>query len=142
MVPFLTLTVADAMTTEPVCVQPATALSELRELFARYQYNAFPVVEDTRLAGWITQFDFLRAFTLQPESIMPNYGAILSQAAASIMLRDPESVSPEQSLNRVLGRMIETRHKSFPVIADDGQLVGIIAREDIFRGLIEQIERS
>jgi CBS domain-containing protein len=134
MVAFLTLKVADAMATELVTVPAATTLAQARELFERYRYNALPVVDDRKLAGWVTQFDLLNAFTLKTDSIMPPYALILKQPVSVIMQREPEYVDPTLPLNRVLLRMIETRHRSFPVVAD-GLLVGIIAREDILQGL-------
>jgi CBS domain-containing protein len=82
----------------------------------------------------VTQFDLLNAFTLKTDSIMPPYALILKQPVSVIMQREPEYVDPTVPLNRVLLRMIETRHRSFPVVAD-GLLVGIIAREDILQGL-------
>ena len=134
MVSFLTLKVADVMTTALVTVQSDTKLSELRSLFDTHQFNAFPVMDAGDFAGWVTQFDFLNAFTLRAESIAPRYQEIFQLGAASIMVRKPECIGPEQSLNRTLMRMIETRHRSFPVISKN-RLVGIIAREDILRGL-------
>ena len=41
-----------------------------------------------------------------------------------------EVVAPEDPLQRVLARMIDTRYRSFPVVASD-RLVGVITREDI-----------
>ncbi|HEX7018465.1 MAG TPA: CBS domain-containing protein, partial [Gemmatimonadaceae bacterium] len=56
--------VLEVMSSTPVCVQRQTALSELLELFDRFDYNAFPVVEDPStnvLEGIVTKLDVLRA---------------------------------------------------------------------------------
>jgi CBS domain-containing protein len=50
------------------------------------------------------------------------------------MSREPVTVPPRQPLTRTLQKMIDTRNKSFPVV-DDGRLVGVVAREDVMRGL-------
>lgn len=134
MVAFLSLKVADAMATDLVTVTPDTTLADVRQLFERFQYSGLPVVDGDKLAGWVTQFDLLNTFTLQTESIMPQYARILKQPVGSIMQHEPECVDPALPLNRVLLRMIETRHRSFPVV-EDGKLVGIIAREDLLQGL-------
>ena len=136
-IPFLNLTVADVMTGDPLTVERGTTLATLRDLFERYRYNALPVVDGDQLCGLITQFDLLHAFLLSPQSKMPHYDAILRSIAGEIMVSNPETVTPEQALNRVLMRMIESRHKSFPVI-EAGRVVGVIAREDIFKGLREE----
>ena len=134
MIPFLNLTVADVMTRQPLTVPRSASLATLRDLFERYRYNALPVVDGEQLCGLITQFDLLHAFLLSPQSKMPRYDAILRSTAEQIMVANPETVTPEQALNCVLMRMIESRHKSFPVI-DADRLVGVIARVDIFTGL-------
>ena len=54
------------------------------------------------------------------------------------MSTEPESVVPDETLAAVLKRMIETRHRSFPVAIEE-KLVGVIAREDIIKELRESI---
>jgi CBS domain-containing protein len=48
-------------------------------------------------------------------------------------------VSPQQSLNEVLPRMVAQDVNQLPVVAD-GRLVGVLSREDIVRFL--EIRRS
>ncbi len=135
MVPFLNMKVSDVMSGHPVTVEPHTSLAEARELFEANKFNALPVVvEVDGIVGMLTQFDLLRAFLFSPKSIIPRYDAILSQPVEDYMTRNPESVQPAQPLSRVLSRMIETRNKSFPVV-EDRRLRGIVAREDILKGL-------
>jgi CBS domain-containing protein len=140
MVPFLNLKVSDVMTSAVVTVEPHVSLAEVRALFETHKYNALPVVaEGDRIVGMMTLFDFLRAFLFSPSAIMPNYDRILSQPVEDYMTRNPETVQSALPLSRVLTRMIETRNKSFPVV-EDGRLQGIIAREDILRGLRRDLE--
>lgn len=141
MVPFLNLQAGDVMTTEVVTVTPQTPLSELSRLLETHHFNAIPVMDGDDLAGLVTGFDFLRAFLFTPESIIPRYDAILERPAADVMEPAPECVEPGEPLSRVLNRMIETGNKSFPV-TEEGRLVGIIAREDILKGLREDMSRG
>lgn len=134
MIRFLTLVVADVMTTDVLSVEPDTPLSKLRGMFEVHEYGALPVLDGEQLVGWITQFDLLRALLCGRGPIMPDYDEVLAQPASSVMTQEPETVSTINTLYRVLHRMIDTRHRSFPVV-DAGKLVGIIAREDILRGL-------
>ena len=54
----------------------------------------------------------------------------------SVMQQMPATVNPRVRLTRVLERMVGTRNKSFPVVDPrNGDLVGIIAREDVMRAL-------
>jgi CBS domain-containing protein len=46
-------------------------------------------------------------------------------------------VEPAARLTRVLQLMVSLKSRSFPVIAPDHQLVGLISREDVIRALKE-----
>lgn len=131
---FLTKTVSEAMTSEVLVVHPNSLLSRLQEHFERYRFNGLPVVNDGKLVGWVTQFDLLNAFVTAAEAPESPYEELLAQPTENIMSVDPESVPPDLTLAAVLRRMIETRHRSFPVTAE-GKLLGVIAREDIINGL-------
>jgi CBS domain-containing protein len=50
------------------------------------------------------------------------------------MTTDPITVSADVPLTRVLEKIVETRYRSFPVV-DDGELVGVISREDVVAAL-------
>lgn len=52
----------------------------------------------------------------------------------TVMNPYPATVSPETPLTRVLEQMVESRHRSFPVV-EGGTLVGVISREDVARAL-------
>jgi CBS domain-containing protein len=58
----------------------------------------------------------------------------MGEHISQVMTKEPYVVSPEKPLTRVVHDMIETGHKSFPVVEND-RLVGIVAREDIIRAL-------
>jgi len=44
-------------------------------------------------------------------------------------------VEPATPLTRVLQMMVNNRIRSFPVLADDGKLLGMISRGDVMRAL-------
>lgn len=134
MVPFLTLHVADVMSRDPLIVTPRTPLHTVRDHFEAHDYSALPVVEQGRLVGIVSQFDFLGAFLFKHEAIIPPYDDILGQPVATIMKEKPQTMRPDQPLSRVLTAMIASGLRSYPVI-DGDDLVGVVARIDIFRGL-------
>ena len=49
-------------------------MHELAELFAEHRFNAFPVVEDGKMVGIVSKFDFLRAFAFTSRQIVPHLG--------------------------------------------------------------------
>jgi CBS domain-containing protein len=132
---FLDYTVADAMTREPVTIAPDLPLGEAAALLERHDFNALPVVEGAgRLLGVLSKLDVLRAFRFTPRSKLPPYDEIMAQPAREAMTTRPECMSPAEPLTRVLQHMVESGHKSFPVL-DAGRLVGVVSREDVVRAL-------
>ncbi|MEW6267432.1 MAG: CBS domain-containing protein [Thermodesulfobacteriota bacterium] len=132
---FIHYEVKDVMIADPITVGPETRISEAEAILAEHDFNGLPVVEgDRKLIGMVTKLDILRAFIFTEKRMVPEYQAVLDKPVAEVMARDPRRVEPETPLTRVLQRMIDTRHKSFPVV-EDGRLVGIIAREDVLRAL-------
>ena len=138
---FLEYRVADYMVRDVVTVSPHTPVRELERRFVQHDFNGFPVVDAGVLVGVVTKFDILKAFVFTPQSVVPRYEELSERTAAEVMTREIITFSPEAPLTRVLQTLIDSRVKSFPVI-DNGQLVGIIAREDVVRALRDASERS
>lgn len=135
MYEFLEYRVLDVMTRPAVTIAPGTPLREVEALFEAHDFNALPVVgSDGELVGIVSKLDLLRAFRFTEESLFPPYDEIMERPAETVMRRRPETVRQRTPLTRVLERMIETRHKSFPVV-DDHHVIGMVAREDVLRGL-------
>lgn len=130
----------DIMTWEPVVLKGSVRLIEVEKIFEAHDFNGLPVTgNEKELIGMITKLDLLRAFTFEPQSVIPKYRDIMDQEVGSIMNPAPETVSPETPATRILQKMVDSRKKSFPVVVDR-TLVGIVAREDILRALREASE--
>lgn len=135
MYEFLQYQVRDAMTANPIAIGPETKLREVEELFENHDFNGVPVVDgERRLLGILTKFDLLKAFTLDSHLLVPHYDEIMEKSAEAVMTRNPVSVTPQLPLSRLLQKLVEMRTKSLPV-AEDGRLVGIVAREDVLKAL-------
>jgi CBS domain-containing protein len=101
------------------------------------QFIAFPVVEDGKLFGIISKFDFLGTFAFSTNQVVPHYNELMSRAASEVMTEAVVHVDPTLPLTRVLQLMAGLKMRSFPVISTGDQLVGIIPREDVMRALKE-----
>jgi CBS-domain-containing membrane protein len=132
---FLELTVDRYMTRTVETVRYSTSLRELDLLFRRHDFNAFPVVEDGRMVGLVTKFDFLKAFVFTTTQLVPHYDELMQKTARDVMTEKVVHAEPQAPLTRVLQMMIDLKSRSFPVIERDKGLVGIISREDIMRAL-------
>ena len=138
---FIGLTVNDALTKPVTTLSPDATVAELEDLFERYDYNSFPVVENGRLVGIVTKFDFLRNFIFTSDSILPHYNDLLQRRVGEIMRRQVTTVDPDMALTRVLQMMVDMSTKSFPVVSN-GKVFGIISREDIIHALRRAVGRA
>lgn len=132
---FLACTVGQFMIRQPKALAPLVTLRELEGLFEADDFNGYPVVDGGNLVGFVTKFDFLKAFAFTTQQLVPHYDELMNLTVDSIMTTSVRHVSPSEPLTRALQLMLETRARSFPVVDDDGKVVGIISRQDIMRAL-------
>ena len=132
---FLESTAARYMTPAIKSVTRECSMGELETLFAQYDFDALPVVEDGKLLGIVTKFDFLRAFAFTTGQLVPSYDALMKRTVADVMTEGVVHVEPEIPLTRVLQLMVNHRLRSFPVLGPDRQLLGVISRGDVMRAL-------
>ena len=114
----------------------------LGALFEKHDFNSFPVVEEGRMLGIVTKFDFLRAFAFTTGQMVPHYDELMRRPVAEMMTEAVVHVEPAAPLTRVLQLMVSLKSRSFPVIDPDRQLVGIISREDVIRSLKETTQND
>ena len=134
---FVGCTAGQFMTRTVITVNRQTTMRELAVLFEKHDFNAFPVVEDGRLCGIISKFDFLHAFAFTTGQVVPHYNELMNRTTAEVMTEAVVHVDPASPLTRVLQLMVSLKTRSFPVMSADGQLEGMISREDVMRALKE-----
>ena len=139
---FLACTVSQFMTRTVLTVNRQTTMRELALLFEKHDFNAFPVVEDGKMSGIISKFDFLRAFAFTTSQVVPHYDELMIRPAAEVMTEAVVHVDPTSPLTRVLQLMVNLKTRSFPVLNANGQLDGIISREDVMRALKETTQQT
>lgn len=129
---------ADQFMTRPVTtVTRKTTMRELEALFDKHDFNSFPVVEDGKMLGIVTKFDFLRTFVFTTGQMVPHYEELMRRPVAEMMTEAVVHVEPTAPLTRVLQLMVDLKSRSLPVIASNRELVGMISREDVIRALKE-----
>jgi CBS domain-containing protein len=132
---FLECTANQYMTPEVKTVTRQTTMRELRALFEKHDFNGFPVVEEGKMLGIVTIFDFLRTFAFTASQIIPHYDELMRRTVADVMTEAVVDVEPTAPLTRVLQLMVNLKTRSFPVVGPGGQLAGMISREDVIRAL-------
>jgi CBS domain-containing protein len=134
---FLACTASQYMTPTVVTMERQTTIGQLGALFEQHDFNAFPVMEDGRVLGLVTKFDFLCTFAFTSGQMVPHYVDLMSRRVGDVMTEAIVHVDPTSSLTRVLQLMVSFKMRSFPVMTPDRQLLGIISLEDVMRALKE-----
>jgi CBS domain-containing protein len=137
---FLQQTVADYMTRTVKTVTRELSVRELNELFERDDFNSYPVEEDSQVVGVVTKFDVLKCFAFTPSQMIPRYDDLMNRTVGDIMTTAFIYVGADTRLTRVLQLLVEHKIRSIPVIDNDHRLVGMVAREDVLRGLAASVE--
>ena len=165
MAPTPTLTAADLMTTDVETVGPDDDIGEVLGRLARAEFNGFPVVEDGRLVGIVTQRDLVGLFQTEDRTLwipvgFPPFLETLTYAVdvswddldlgidllrntsrpvQSMMTTDLVSVTRDTSLDEILDLLTDGERdiNRLPVVEGD-DLVGIVARQDVLRALRDE----
>jgi CBS domain-containing protein len=126
--------VKEIMTREVVTVAPETDLRTLKEMFERYDFNSFPVLEKGKMVGIVSKLDLLKAFSPGLNVSLGRALKLYSKDAADIMHTATVYVNPEDDVSKAADYMVEFKLRSMPVL-DKGTLTGMISRQDIIRCL-------
>src|SRR5262245_12902869 len=106
---FIARTVRQYMTRTVITVTRQTTMHELTGLFEKHDFNAFPVVEDGKIVGIISKFDFLHAFAFTTGQVVPHYNELMSRHAGQVMTEAVVDVGPTTPLTRVLQLMVSLK---------------------------------
>ena len=127
------LLVEDSMTHEVVTLRPETTAEEALGLSRWKRIRHFPVVEDGRLVGVVSDRD-LRSAT--PVLGDPGRAAALKEIRVSqTMTREPVTANPRDPIELAANVMRERRIGCLPVV-EEGRLVGIITSSDVMEALV------
>ena len=139
---FLESTAAQYMTSKVKSVTRQCTMGELETLFAQYDFDALPVVDNGHMLGIVTKFDFLRAFGFTTGQMVPSYDELMKRTVGEVMTEGVVHVEPTTPLTRVLQLMVSLKLRSFPVLGPDRQLLGMISRGDVMRALKQATQKA
>ncbi|WP_458209634.1 CBS domain-containing protein [Haladaptatus sp. NG-SE-30] len=165
----MAITARSLMTTDVETVAPDDEIGEVLTRLARVEFNGFPVTEDGRLVGIVTQHDLVHMFQPSDRTLwipvgFPPFlesleyaidlswdevdaGIDLAKSArkpvSEIMTEDVVTVTPDDDLDHILDLLADAENdiNRLPVLEDD-TLVGIIARQDVLRVVRDQRRSS
>lgn len=126
--------VEEVMTKEVITVKKDSTLKELKELFNKYDFNVFPVVENNEIKGVVTKLNFLKIFSFDPERLIPDLRSIFAKNAGDIMSTRIIAICPGDSIQKAAKKMLDYRVRAV-LVTDKSKkkLKGIITRGDIMK---------
>ncbi|HBF36724.1 MAG TPA: histidine kinase [Firmicutes bacterium] len=142
------LKVKEVMTSSPKTASLDTPVREIADLLLASAFKGIPVMDPNHhVAGIITQQDLIQKGNmpmrlgllarLEPgqrkELLKPNS----SQKAREIMTHPVITIKEEQHLSEAVRLMVQRKLKRIPVINEQGTLVGMLSRVDIFHSMTQ-----
>lgn len=119
------VTVADAMTRRPVCIDVSDSAQDAARRMAEQGVGALPVCRGNRLVGMLTDRDMvLRVLAQAGDPRLVTVGDCLQGDVASVGSAERLSTAAERMHDHGVRRL---------AVVDDGRLVGIVTQADIAR---------
>ena len=131
------LEVKEFMNRYPVTFTPDMALAEAALRFLKTKQIGGPVIdENQRLIGFLSESDVLAKMI---ESIYHNEHVV---KVKQLMREDVLTVKPYDSVMELGQQMLKNKPKVYPVVDDNGSLLGTISRNDVLRAIDVQLRSS
>jgi len=145
------MNVSDIMSKNLVVLSPNATFKEVWRTIFKKKIHSVPIVgKKDVMVGIITREellerlypDYQELFSMEDEfpdfEDMEKKVAVLSGMKASTLMRSHVVfVHPDTPIMRALSRMIVRRIHQMPVVDDDGKLVGMVTKGDIFISLFK-----
>jgi acetoin utilization protein AcuB len=131
------MNVRDAMTPEPLTVNPDTSLRVAKDLMRTKGINHLPVVDETgRLVGILTDRDVKHAVFLPAlaEHLGWDQRRYKALRVREVMTWSAVTTAPDTPLGQAAAIMFQRRIGSLPVL-EAGRVVGILTETDVLAGL-------
>ncbi len=114
-----------------IVIKKGMSVKEVYELMEKRGYHGFPVLDEKgRLIGLVTHNEINDVMT----------SGLWDAKVESIMIRDPLTLYPDETLREALLRIGIRRGSHFPVVdrKDRRKLVGFVAKSDIISAYVEK----
>ena len=151
------ITAQDIMTTDLTVLDPEMAFATAAKILLEHHFNGAPVVDkEGQLLGILCQSDLVAQqkklpvptlITLLDSFVRLTPTKQLEKEARKIaavtvreaMTADPVTIKPDTTIDTIAALMVDSNLHTLPVLKD-GQLVGIIGKEDVLRTLLTDVD--
>jgi len=126
------LKVREVMTADVKTASPDLPLSKVLDILRTNRISGLPVVEDGKLVGVLSLEDIVRA--LQKND--------LSAPTSQYMTKEAVTVASYESIVEAIRTFTERQLGRLPVVDEDQNLVGMITKGDITRGILVALQKD
>ena len=132
------MTVSKNMTINPVTTTPDMGVFEAFELMKSEGVQRLPVLDcDGNLVGIISEKNITSAAADKEVSIV-EFARLLSKIkVGDVMTKEVITVSVDDPVEMAARKMSDNDISILPVVDNNGKLVGVVSRSDLFRLLLE-----
>ena len=132
--------VSKLMAKKVVVANPENKFSQVRQLFAKFHLHHLPVTQEgDKVIGIISTHDVMKVYQKLAEEGGGIEDAELDKKikAADLMTKNPDTISPETSIQKVAKMFAMNRYHSLPVV-EDGVLKGLITSNDLIKYILNE----
>jgi len=115
--------IRDIMTTSPETARVDESVQAVAQRMAAGDFGFVPVCDGTRVIGAVTDRDLTTRVLAR--------GLSPSTPVSEVMTRDIFTVSKDDSIDEVLSAMGERQLRRFPIVTENGDLVGVVSIGDL-----------
>ena len=126
-------------TKNPVTIYPEASVVEASDLMKKEKVHRLPVLDkDKNLVGVISEKDILFATPSPASSLSIHEMAYLLSklTVKKIMSKNPVTISKDTPVEEAARLMVDQDLSCLPVV-EDGKLIGIVSKSDMFKILLE-----
>jgi len=136
------MNVRDYMKSPVSTVTPDTLIDNAMETMREKHVRRLPVVETGKLVGLVTRKTIIEA-TPSPSTALTLWGLhyqLSCMKVRDVMITDVIVVHPNDTIKEVLAISEKHRIGTFPVVDDNGNLVGILTGTDLLHIMVKLLD--
>lgn len=144
----------EIMTTKVISVKPDDFAGEALNSLFRLKISGLPVIDEKgKLVGMFTEKEILAKvlpsyvekvgkfiYEENPMAIKKRFAELNKIKVFQLMRTEVFTVTENTSLSEAAKNMLTLKARRLPVLDETGQVVGILAREDVLKALIKEAE--
>ncbi len=120
--------VSNRMTPDPITVSPTTSARKALDIMQEKRFSNIPVVDNGRLVGIIAKEDIINRYFCGEKGCSFLEDILIEE----MMNRHFITINRNDYLEKAIYLLKEKDISALPVLDNDGKMVGIITRTDIF----------